>query len=82
MKIKLIDIGNSKGIRIPKSFIEKCGFKDELEIDIKQDKVIITSVKKTPRKGWAQSFKKMRENDDDQLIIDNLKDCFEDEWDW
>ena len=43
MKIPLIKIGNSKGIRLPKSVIEQCKLKDKIEMEILDNKLIIYS---------------------------------------
>ena len=75
MDIAIIQIGNSKGIRLTKTLIEKYNLKDTLELILEEDRIILKP-KNTPRKGWAEAFKKMHENGDDKLLID---DVFEDE---
>jgi antitoxin MazE len=57
MRVKLIDIGNSKGIRLPKALIEEIGFKDEVELRRTKDGLNLMPVKET-RAGWAEQFKK------------------------
>ncbi len=75
MEISLISIGNSKGIRLSKTLIEKYNLKDTIELVLEKSYIILKS-KTSPRKGWEKSFKKMHENGDDNLII---PDIFEDE---
>ena len=75
MDIAIIQIGNSKGIRLTKTLIEKYNLKDTLELILEEDRIILKP-KNTPRKGWEEAFKKMHENGDDKLLID---DVFEDE---
>lgn len=75
MNISVISIGNSKGIRLPKTLIEKYNIKDTVELVLEKDCIVIKP-KSLPRKGWEESFKKMHENGDDKLLID---DVFEDE---
>lgn len=57
MRAKLVQIGNSRGIRLPKPIIEGAGLKDEVEIRVEGASVIITPVKKV-REGWAEAFEK------------------------
>lgn len=57
MRAKLVRIGNSRGIRLPKPVIEGAGLKDEVEIRVEGASVIITPVKKV-REGWAESIEK------------------------
>ena len=75
MEISIIPIGNSKGIRLTKTVIEKYNIQDIVELILKKDCIVIKP-KTTARKGWEKSFKKMHANGDDQLL---LPDVFEDE---
>ncbi len=77
MEISVISVGNSKGIRLTKSLIERYNIKDTLELILESD-CIILKPKGAPRKGWEKSFKKMHENADDKLL---MEDIFEDEID-
>ena len=75
MDISVISIGNSKGIRLTKTLIEKYNIKDTMELVLEKSYIILKP-KTSPRKGWDKSFKKMHENGDDKLLI---SDFFEDE---
>jgi antitoxin MazE len=75
MDISVISIGNSKGIRLTKTLIEKYNIKDTMELVLEKSYIILKP-KTSPRKGWDKSFKKMHENGDDKLLI---SDIFEDE---
>jgi len=75
MEISIIQIGNSKGIRLAKTILERYDIKDKVELIFKEGFLILKPVKK-PRDGWDEAFKKMAERGDDELLID---DVFEDE---
>lgn len=75
MDISLISIGNSKGIRLSKTIIEKYKLQDTVELILEKGYIILKP-KTASRKGWEKSFKKMHENGDDTLLI---PDTFEDE---
>lgn len=75
MEISVINIGNSKGIRLSKIILEKYNIQDKIELILEKE-FIVLKPKTEPRKNWEKAFKKMRENNDDQLLID---DVFEDE---
>jgi antitoxin MazE len=82
MKIPLIRIGNSQGIRIPKMLIEQCGLGSTVEIIVEDNRLTISPVKKV-RHGWEEAFKKMTENGDDQLLIDDaIAHDWDDNWQW
>lgn len=73
MDISLISIGNSKGIRLSKTVIEKYNIQDTIELILEKDYMILKP-KSSARKGWEKAFKKMHENGDDKLLIDNVFD--------
>lgn len=75
MELSVINIGNSKGIRLSKTILEKYSIRDKIELILEKGYIIIKP-KAEPRKGWEKSFKKMHENCDDQLL---MNDIFEDE---
>ena len=69
MKTKIVSIGNSQGVRIPKPFISECGLTGDVEMTV-QDGCIVISPAETPRQGWDEAFKNMAKNEDDRLLID------------
>ena len=75
MDISIISIGNSKGIRLSKTILEKYNITDKVELILEKGYIILKP-KLEPRSGWETAFKKMHEKGDDQLLID---DAFEDE---
>lgn len=78
MEISVIQIGNSKGIRLAKTILERYDITDKVELVFKEGFLILKPVNKV-RDGWDKAFKEMRANGDDELLID---DVFEDEnWD-
>ncbi len=82
MKIPLIKIGNSIGIRIPKSLLQQCNFKKNVTIKI-VDGNLILSPDNGPREGWEDAFKKMAQAGDDQLLDIETSSSFDkDEWEW
>ena len=83
MKTTLIAIGNSRGIRIPKPFIEQCGLEKFVEMEVR-DSVILIRAPRQPRAGWDEAFAQMAQVGDDKLVDDlptpNRWD--EEEWEW
>jgi len=75
MELSIINIGNSKGIRLSKTILEKYNIQDKIELVLEKE-FIVLKPKTEPRKNWEKAFEKMRENNDDQLLIE---DVFEDE---
>lgn len=75
MELSIINIGNSKGIRLSKTILEKYSINDKIELILEKEYIVLKP-KKAPRKNWEKAFKKMHENGDDQLLMD---DVFDDE---
>ncbi|WP_167597387.1 AbrB/MazE/SpoVT family DNA-binding domain-containing protein [Leeuwenhoekiella sp. ZYFB001] len=75
METSIIKIGNSKGLRLSKTILEKYGIKDKVELILEKGQIILKPIK-TPRKDWDKEFKKMSENGDDKLL---MNDVFDDE---
>lgn len=75
MDLSVIAVGNSKGIRLPKTLLEKYNITDKVELILEKGYIILKP-KTEPRKDWEKAFKKMNENGDDNLLID---DFFDDE---
>jgi antitoxin MazE len=59
VKAKLVRVGNSRGVRLPKSVIEQAGLTTDVEISVEHNCIIIQPAKKKkPRADWEQRFKK------------------------
>ena len=75
MKTSIIQIGNSKGLRLSKTILERYNIKDTVELILEKGRIIIKPLDQ-PRKGWDKAFNQMHQNNDDDLLID---DVFSDE---
>lgn len=55
MKVKLVKVGNSIGIRLPKTVIQECGFENEVMLDVRHKSVILTA-STSVRQEWPKRF--------------------------
>jgi len=84
MRARIIKIGNSQGIRIPKPLLEQIGIGEDVELAIEDKRIIILPVS-NPRDNWDEDFRKMAANGDDALLIDDqdlTHSWDEEEWQW
>ena len=84
MRARIIKIGNSQGLRIPKPILEQTGIMGDVEIEVEKDQIIIRPVKNL-REGWDRAFRMMREKGDDVPLIDEIdisNSWDEEEWQW
>ncbi|MEA1987194.1 MAG: AbrB/MazE/SpoVT family DNA-binding domain-containing protein [Candidatus Marinimicrobia bacterium] len=84
---QLIQIGNSRGIRIPKPFIEKINLENvEIDLEIVDDGILIKPKKNQTRKGWqeniSKTLKKYKFDNDDALLEEMLNDSDLEVWEW
>jgi antitoxin MazE len=82
MKTRLVRIGNSRGLRLPKPLIEEAGLKEEVEITLRDGALVITSAEH-PRAGWGAAVKLLLERREDYVWDDSAPTRFDDEeWEW
>ena len=84
MKTQLVQIGDSRGIRIPTAFLEHCRLDDQVELELRRDHLVIRPARQ-PRSGWDDAFRQMREHGDDALLDEASLTGTEwdaSEWEW
>jgi antitoxin MazE len=82
MKARLVRIGNSRGVRLPKPLIEQAGLEDEVELDVQEGAIVIRALM-APRAGWADAARTLREREGSGLLDEPTLSHFdEEEWDW
>ena len=84
MKTRIVRIGNSRGVRIPKPLLEQTGLSGEVEIRADADGLVIRPARR-PRDGWAAAFRRMAQAGDDAILDDappSLSEWDESEWEW
>ena len=58
MRAKIVRIGNSQGVRLPKPLLEQAGLTDDVEITAEAGQIIIAS-RRVARSGWAEAAKRL-----------------------
>jgi antitoxin MazE len=82
VKSHLVPIGNSRGVRIPKVWIEQLGLADEVELAVEADRIVIRSARR-PREGWEDQFRAMHDRGDDRPVEEfPASDWDQHEWEW
>lgn len=84
MRARIVKIGNSQGIRIPKPLLDQSGITADVELEVKDDQIIIRPLRSV-RSGWDSAFKMMAQKGDDALVdgVDIVSHSWdEDEWTW
>ena len=81
-RTRIIRIGNSKGIRVPKMLLEHAQLPDEVELQAEHGRLIVRAARQA-RAGWAEAARAMRARGDDQLLDAPTSNTFDDtEWQW
>lgn len=84
MKVKIIKIGNSKGIRLPNEIIKKYNLDQEVTLELNEDSIVLKPIEVDPRAEWEEIYKKMEptltQEDKDWMQFGNEFD--EEDWTW
>jgi len=84
MKVSIVRIGNSQGIRIPKVVLEQTRLKGEVELEVRDQQILIRAAMK-PRQDWGRKFRIMAAKGDDKLLDSEaigLTSWDKEEWQW
>lgn len=85
MRTRIVKIGNSLGVRIPKVLLEQSRLAEEVEIEAFDRQIVIRDARE-PRDDWDAAFLAMAQNGDDNLLdaeeTQNLSRWDETEWQW
>ena len=82
MKTRIVKIGNSRGIRLPKPLIEEAGLGEDVELRVVASGLLIERVAQT-RGGWAEAAAQVRGRAEDGLLNEpSLTDFDVSEWAW
>ncbi len=73
LEVNVVKVGNSKGVRIPAPFLKQLGISERVSMEVEGDALVIRPVG-APRQGWEEAFKRMRGNDDDLLLVEEILD--------
>jgi len=79
MKTKIIQIGNSQGIRIPKALLQQSGINGEVQLEVLRGQIVIRPARKA-RQGWAEACRLMAERGDDKLLDKEVL-AYQSNWD-
>lgn len=82
VKTRIIRIGNSRGIRIPKTLLDEANLPEDVELHAEPGRLLVRAVRR-PRSGWAAAAKRMREGQHDVLLDEPAPPRFDrEEWEW
>ena len=81
-KTRIVRIGNSRGIRVPKLLLEQADLPEEVELRAEPGRLIVSAAAR-PRAGWAAKARSMHQRGDDGILDGATPTRFEEtEWRW
>ena len=81
-KTRIVRIGNSRGIRIPKTLLDQADLPEEVELHAEPGRLVVQAVRQA-RSVWAAAAKRMRTRGDDRLVDEPTSTKFDQqEWEW
>ena len=67
VKARIVSIGNSKGVRIPKSLLESAGLAGEVELHAENGRIVMAAARRA-RVGWAEAAAQLHDRGEDGLL--------------
>jgi antitoxin MazE len=81
-KTRIVQIGNSRGIRVPKLLLDEADLPEEVELHAEPGRLVVRSAKH-PRAGWAEAARAMKIRGEDTMLDPAAPTKFDDEdWKW
>ncbi len=81
-RTRIVRIGNSRGIRVPKALLQQAQLPEEVELYAEPGRLVVSGVRE-PRAGWREAAAEMRRNEDDDLLDGVTATRFDrEEWEW
>jgi antitoxin MazE len=81
LRLELVRIGNSRGIRIPKPILRQCGFSNTVELRVENDCLVIAPGR-LPRQGWEEAYRAAGSAANDELLLSTVPSNEFDREDW
>ena len=79
---RIVRIGNSRGIRVPKTLLDVADLPEEVVLEAEAGRLVVTAAR-TTRAGWTEAARRMHAAGDDQLLDEPPANVFDDgEWEW
>ena len=79
---RIVRIGNSRGIRVPKALLEQAQLPEQVELLAEPGRLVVRAARRA-RAGWAAAAAQMHERSDDRLLDAPLGNRFDaEEWEW
>lgn len=72
LNVTIPQVGNSRGILIPKPMLRQLGLEDAAEITLEGDAIVLRKPRRQPREGWADAAKLIGDDADDGLVMGSL----------
>ena len=82
LHLQIRQIGNSRGVVIPKAILEQVGFDDQADLVIEGERLVLSKPKKNPREGWAEDSKAIAAAGEDGLVLGDFMNEGDEDWVW
>jgi antitoxin MazE len=82
LHLQIRQIGNSRGVVIPKAILEQVGFDDQADLVIEGDRLVLSKPTKNPRQGWAEDSKAIAQTGEDRLVLGDFMNDADKDWVW
>ncbi len=82
MVVSVVQIGNSRGVRLPKAILDQLEISDKLDMEVENSRIILKPISRQVRQGWDAAFQEMGERGADALILPEEPESKDFDWEW
>ncbi|MFP5206067.1 MAG: AbrB/MazE/SpoVT family DNA-binding domain-containing protein [Acidobacteriota bacterium] len=69
MRTRIRQMGNSRGVLIPKPLLKQVGLEEEAELVVEGNTLVLRQPKRAPRAGWAEASRQLAQRGEDALVL-------------
>jgi antitoxin MazE len=82
MVVSVVQIGNSRGVRLPKAILDQLEISDKLDLEVENSRIILKPIPREVRQGWDAAFQQMNAKGDDAVILPEGSESEDFDWEW
>lgn len=82
MVVSVVQIGNSRGVRLPKVILDQLEISDKLDMEVENSRIILKPIPHQARQGWDAAFQQMNAKGDDVMMLPEEPESKDLEWEW
>lgn len=77
---RVVPVGNTKKLKLPKNLLKKLSTKEKIEMEDEEDSMVPSLATTSVRAGWKEAFSQMHKKGED--VLEDIPDSNNFDWEW